>query len=96
MNEPRPVPTGVAAIDSGTARIEHRIAETCLASGLFKLADGEIARAHPGAALTIEAVNAGVDIACAHPELVAADLSSIEWVARELRAEIERRRKLTN
>jgi hypothetical protein len=59
---------------------------------LFKMADGLAAALVPAADLPIAAVNAGVDLVCAHPERFAADISTLEWLARNLKAEIDRHR----
>ena len=62
----------------------QRIVSACLQSGLFKAADGMVAAAFPVAALPIMLINAGVDRVCANPALFAADLSTAEWVVRNI------------
>lgn len=64
--------------------VTARIVAACTASGLFKLVDGGVAAAVPAAALPVMVVNAGVDVVCADPARFSADLSTVEWVVRNL------------
>ncbi len=64
--------------------ITARIVSACLQSGLFKIADGFVAAAIPAASLPIAVLNAGVDRVCADPERFSADISTVEWVAKNL------------
>jgi hypothetical protein len=65
-----------------------RIVAACTASGLFKAVDGAFSAAVPAAAMPVMAVNAGVDIVCRDPARFAADLSTAEWVAKNLAAAV--------
>jgi hypothetical protein len=87
-----PSPTEIARVDQDTARVTRDIAATCLGSGLFKMADGAVARSMPAAELPIDVINAGVDVVCSRPDLFARDAATIEWLARNLRDAIRRRR----
>jgi hypothetical protein len=62
----------------------NRIVKACLASGLFKAVDGALSAAVPAAALPVMAVNAGVDIVCRDPNRFAGDISTVEWVVKNL------------
>ncbi len=64
--------------------VTGRIVRACTASGLFKAVDGAVTMAVPAAALPVMVVNAGVDIVCADPARFAADISTAEWVVRNL------------
>ena len=64
--------------------VTARIVAACLGSGLFKAVDGAVTMAVPAAALPVMAVNAGVDIVCADPARFAADISTVEWVVKNL------------
>jgi hypothetical protein len=68
----------------GDPAVTARIAGACVDSGLFKIADGIVAAAVPAASLPIAVVNAGVDRVCANPAAFSADLSTVEWVAKNL------------
>ena len=63
-----------------------RILAACTESGLFKLAGGALEIAVPAATLPVAVVNAGVDKVCADPERFAGDVSTVEWVEKNLRA----------
>jgi hypothetical protein len=62
----------------------NRIVKACTASGLFKAVDGALSAAVPAAALPVMVVNAGVDIVCRDPNRFAADISTVEWVVKNL------------
>ncbi len=64
--------------------LTERIIRACTQSGLFKLADGVVAAAVPAASLPIAVVNAGVDRVCADPERFSRDISTVEWVLKNL------------
>jgi hypothetical protein len=64
--------------------VTARIVAACTQSGLFKAVDGAVTVALPAAALPVMVINAGVDIVCANPERFAADISTVEWVVRNL------------
>ncbi len=64
--------------------VTARIVAACTASGLFKAVDGAVAMAVPAAALPVMVVNAGVDIVCRDPSRFAADISTVEWVVKNL------------
>jgi hypothetical protein len=68
----------------GDPAVTARIVGACVNSGLFKIADGLVAAAVPAASLPIAVVNAGVDRVCANPAVFSADLSTVEWVAKNL------------
>ena len=70
------------------ARIEGEIVGACLASPLFKIANGAIAAAVPAATLPIDLVNAGIAIVCANPARFAHDASTVEWVVKTLKGRI--------
>lgn len=74
---------------TNTARVEGKISRACVASGLFKPAElaveGLLEAALPIAALPIAVVNAGVHLVCANPHGWAHDISTVEWVVRNLR-----------
>jgi hypothetical protein len=61
-----------------------RIVAACTDSGLFKLAGGALEIAVPAATLPVAVVNAGVDKVCANPERFAGDVSTVEWVVKNL------------
>ncbi len=63
-----------------------RIVSACTASGLFKAVDGTLSAAVPAMALPAMVINAGIDIVCRDPARFAADLSTAEWVAKNLAA----------
>jgi hypothetical protein len=63
-----------------------RIVAACTDSGLFKLAGGALEVAVPAATLPVAVVNAGVDKVCADPERFAGDVSTVEWVVKNLHA----------
>jgi hypothetical protein len=64
--------------------VTARIVAACTQSGLFKAVDGAVTVALPAAALPVMVINAGVDIVCANPARFAADISTVEWVVRNL------------
>jgi hypothetical protein len=64
--------------------VVQRIVAACTQSGLFKLAGGVAAIAVPAATLPVAVVNAGVDKVCADPERFAGDVSTVEWVVKNL------------
>jgi hypothetical protein len=64
--------------------VVQRILAACTQSGLFKLAGGALEIAVPAATLPVAVVNAGVDKVCADPERFAADVSTVEWVLKNL------------
>jgi hypothetical protein len=66
--------------------VVQRILGACTHSGLFKLAGGAAAIAVPAATLPIAVVNAGVDKVCEDPERFAGDISTVEWVVKNLPA----------
>lgn len=74
---------------TNTARVEGKIVKACAASGLFKpvelAVEGAIEAALPIAALPIAVVNAGVHLVCVNPHAWAHDISTVEWVVRNLR-----------
>ena len=66
--------------------ITARIVAACTMSGLFKMVEGIAVAAMPIAVLPVAVLNAGVDIVCADPARFSADLSTVEWVVRNLGA----------
>ena len=64
--------------------VVQRILAACTQSGLFKLAGGALAIAVPASTLPLAVVNAGVDKVCADPERFAGDISTVEWVVKNL------------
>lgn len=68
-----------------------RIVRACTASGLFKLADGFALSAVPGGPLAKTVIDAGVDRVCANPAAFAADISTAEWVVKNLSASVRAR-----
>lgn len=75
--------TGNPAQD--TAIIEAKIVDACLASPLFKAADGALTMVVPAATLPVDLVNAGVSIVCANPAHFAAlDATTADWVRKAL------------
>lgn len=66
--------------------VTARIAQVCLASGLFTSVNSVAAGLVPvpGIALGAALVDAGVDKVCADPERFAGDVSTVEWLARNL------------
>jgi hypothetical protein len=79
---PGPGPVGPPTADPATVT---RIVAACTNSGLFKLAGGAIGVAVPVAALPVAVVNAGVEKVCADPQRFADDVTTVEWVAKNLR-----------
>jgi hypothetical protein len=65
-----------------------RIVTACTGSGLFKLAGGALEIAVPATALPVAVVNAGVDKVCADPARFAGDVSTVEWVVKNLRTSV--------
>jgi hypothetical protein len=65
-------------------KVAARIVAVCTGSGLFKTIDGVVALAVPAASLPISLVNAGVDQVCMHPETLAADATTVEWLIRQI------------
>jgi len=65
----------------------QRIVQACTASGLFKTVSGLALAAVPAGPLAASVLAAGVDRVCVDPNRFAADLSTAEWVARNLAAE---------
>ncbi len=68
-----------------------RIVQACTASGLFKAVDGTLSAAVPAAALPVMVLNAGIDVVCENPARFAADISTAEWVAKNLAAAVRSR-----
>ncbi len=77
-----------AQLQPADPAITARIIAACTGSGLFKLVDGGVAMAVPAAALPVAVVNAGVDRVCADPVAFSADLSTVEWVAKNLASKL--------
>ncbi len=73
--------------------VVQRIVTACLASGLFKDASGFGLSAIPvpmvGEVLS-RLLNAGVDRVCADPARFAGDISTVEWVVKNLSAVLRR------
>lgn len=67
-----------------------RIVTACTASGLFKAVDGTLSAAVPAAALPVMVVNAGVDVVCRDPARFAGDISTVEWVVKNLSGVLRR------
>jgi hypothetical protein len=55
---------------------------------LFKLAGGALEIAVPAAALAVAVVEAGVEKVCADPQRFAGDVSTVEWVVKNLRTAV--------
>lgn len=64
--------------------VTARIVSACTASGLFKAIDNALSAAVPVASLPVMVINAGVDRVCANPAAFAADISTVEWVVKNL------------
>src|SRR6185295_8286311 len=65
-----------------------RIRAACMADGVFKDMGGRLVLSMipvPGVATADRIISMGIDIVCANPERFAADLSTAEWVIRNLR-----------
>jgi hypothetical protein len=77
-----PGPSQQATADPATVQ---RIVAACTNSGLFKLAGGALDIAVPAATLPVAVVNAGVEKVCANPQQFADDVSTVDWVAKNLR-----------
>jgi hypothetical protein len=75
-------PVQHATADPATVQ---NIVAACTNSGLFKLAGGALGVAVPAATLPVAVVNAGVEKVCANPQQFADDVSTVEWVAKNLR-----------
>ena len=69
-------------------KVTADILAACTRSGWFKMADGIAAAAFPVVSLPIAFINAGVDRVCADPERFAADISTVEWVAKNLASKL--------
>ncbi len=76
------------ALQPGDPAVTARIIAACTESGLFKLVDGGVAMAVPAAGLPIAVINAGVDRVCADPAAFSADISTTEWVAKNLASKL--------
>lgn len=65
------------------------IVAACTVTGLFKpvvsAANGAIVAAVPAVALPVAVITAGVDKVCADPAKFASDLSTVAWVAKNLK-----------
>jgi hypothetical protein len=79
---PGPGAAGPPTADPATV---SRIVAACTNSGLFKLAGGALDIAVPAATLPVAVVNAGVEKVCADPKRFADDVTTVEWVAKNLR-----------
>ncbi len=66
--------------------VTQRIAEACLGSGLFKVGVGLGLSLIPAGALPAQVIEAGVDRVCADPAHFAGDISTVEWVVRNMRS----------
>lgn len=65
--------------------VTQRIVQACLASGLFKMGAGfGLSFAGPPGEIANQVLSAGIDRVCANPAAFAADVSTVEWVARNL------------
>ena len=64
--------------------VVRRIEGICLASGYFKFIDGALALAYPPAAVPVEIFNRGVDRVCADPVKFATDVSTIQWLIKNM------------
>lgn len=72
------------------ARIQGRLVQACLASGLFKLVNGAVVMAVPPAALPANLANAEIDRVCADPALAARNIAQAEAVIAALQAAAQR------
>lgn len=71
--------------------VAHRIVQACTASGLFKTVAGFALAAVPAGPLASSVIDAGVDRVCADPQRFAGDISTVEWVAKNLAAAVRSR-----
>jgi mannose/fructose/N-acetylgalactosamine-specific phosphotransferase system component IIC len=72
------------AVQPADPAVAAKIAAACAASGWFKVVEGAVTIALPVAALPAAVLNAGVAIVCADPARFAADISTVEWVIKNL------------
>jgi hypothetical protein len=67
--------------------VTARIVAACTADGVFKSVGGRLVLSMvpvPGVATADQIVAAGVDRVCADPAAFSADLSTVEWVVKNL------------
>lgn len=82
---------GAVTMQPADPAVTARIAQACLASGLFKTGVGfGLSFAGPPGEIANQVFSAGVDRVCANPEAFAADVSTVEWVAKNLAAAVRR------
>jgi hypothetical protein len=61
-----------------------RIERVCQDSGLFKVINGVVVLAVPAASIPVALLNAGVDQVCMNPERFASDISTVQWLVKNL------------
>jgi hypothetical protein len=64
--------------------IVARIERVCQDSGLFKVINGVVVLAVPAASIPVALLNAGVDKVCMNPEKFASDISTVQWLVKNL------------
>jgi hypothetical protein len=79
---------------SVTAKIVH----ICTASGFFKVINGIVVLAYPVSATPIAILNAGIDKVCTNPEKFSSDLSTVDWLLKNMprRQELSQTGKFVN
>lgn len=65
-------------------KVVQRIENVCMASGYFKFVNGALALAYPPAAVPAQIFNRGIDQVCGDPVKFAGDVSTVEWLVRNM------------
>ena len=87
--------TALAAVLAGVAAcsvvrqpadpaVVNRIVAICTTSGFFKVVNGTIALAYPPAQIPAQILDYGIDQVCMHPERFASDISTVEWLLKNM------------
>ncbi len=64
--------------------VTARIVAICTHSGFFKLLNGVVVLAYPPASLPVSIINMGIDRVCINPEKFSSDVSTVEWLLRNI------------
>jgi hypothetical protein len=64
--------------------VVKRIVAICTTSGFFKVVNGTIALAYPPAQIPAQILDYGIDQVCTDPERFASDISTVEWLLKNM------------
>ncbi len=64
--------------------VTKRIVEICTHSGFFKVVNGIVSTAYPAAGLPVSLLDMGIDKVCMNPEKYSSDISTVEWLLRNM------------